>query len=229
MRSMDKKERREKRARTLEMEKRRLWVAHRNLGFKKLEKPIRDGWFKHLALRDDISRRKDAHVFQNIIDNCGMDFWGASKKEADRVWDKYYKKNKYAHYPGLIRPFGEKWKGMSPKARLWFDGLDWVWVHSSGYVKRYFCKVPSYYFVTTYSKAFITKKQVVNPDLDSQIDQIENKLNSNEFYRFNHDRHYSGWWMSDFYHKKVRRRVKSCLQNYEEERFDRNVYRDFNH
>lgn len=66
-----------------------LWLLRRaraNPGQVPLEKPIRNGWFKHLTLRDDISRREDAKVFQEILDVSGINRLQSGRPKSSWFW-----------------------------------------------------------------------------------------------------------------------------------------------
>ncbi len=226
MRQFNKIKKKEKEFKLLTKELSNLYEAKRGLGVIKLDKPIRNGWVKHLALRDDISRRKDASVFQEIVNHCGVRIWGTDKRQADRAWNNYHSKKNETSFTGIRHLLGEKRKFISSMGRMWFNGFDWEWVPQSGYVKRYFCKVPRHFFVTKYSKSFITHKAIIDPVLESRIEKIEQRLISNEFFHFSSIERRKA--ISEFYHKKVSRRVHAALHSYDENVFDRNVYRDFN-
>ena len=47
-----------------------LYQALYSLGEIPLDKPIRNGWYKRLIMRSDISRRKDADVFREWPTLC---------------------------------------------------------------------------------------------------------------------------------------------------------------
>ena len=220
------KEIRQREIRKLNRETDRLYDAQSALGLMKLEKPIRHGWIRHLKLREDIEVRKDAAIFQEIVKKCSVEVWGTDKKDADRNWVRFHKHNRQVQYPGLHLLIGEKIKTVSDKARLMFDGLDWQWIYRKGYVKRYICKAPRHYFITAYSRCYVTHLQVVDPDIKSRLEEIGNLLNDNKYYaeayRVNL---YKNKWMPYKYHKRKRKRVKDVMKNYNEEEFDRRVYR----
>lgn len=211
---------RRKRVRAMEKELQRLFIAKRNQGFQMLEKPIKDGWFKHLALREDVTRRKDAQVFQEIIDRCGLEIWGSDKRQADKNWNRFHSRNNENGIPGLELLYGEKLVGISKKARMYFDGYDWQWMSYSGYVKRYFCKAPRHFFVTKYSKSYITKVNIIDPELNRRIDELESEFNENGLYQLRMSLPFHQRWKPYNYHGRKRKRVKDQLKKYDEMDFD---------
>lgn len=217
-------EKRQKEVRKLNKEFYKLWDAKRNLGYIELEKPIRHGWFKHLTLRDDIARRKDATVFREILEASGIDVWGLDKKHADKFWDKQSRKDNTIQYPGLRKLSKEKYNKLSKQAQKWYEGFDWYWDSRMGNVKRYYCRVPRYFYKITYTKAFITKKQVVDPKIEKRMSEIKSILRSNEYYFLDISNYHYGREFNPMYNRILRRRTKTALVDYEEEAFDRLIY-----
>ena len=212
---------RQKKIRAIDRELIRLYKAWSNLGYKKLDKPIKDGWIKHLVLREDIARRKDAHVFEEIIRRCGAEVWGSTKKNADKNWDKFHCKRKNdTVIDGLELLFGEKLVGISKKARMYFDGYDWKWMIHRGYVKRYYCKVPRHFFVVKYSRSYIRAIQIIDPELERQMAELEGEFFNDKLYKY--WKASEGRWNTTLYnyHGRKRKRVKDQLKKYDETDFD---------
>lgn len=212
---------REKRIIAIDRELKKLYKAWYSLGYKKLDKPIRNGWIKHLILREDVARRKEAHVLQEIINRCGAELWGSTKHQADKNWQRYHSSHKNDRVKdGLELLFGEKLVGMSKKARMYFDGYDWKWMTYRGYVKRYYCKVPRHYFETTYSRSFIRAVQIRDPELERQMAELESEYFKDELYK--HRIRFEGKWnpIPYRYHRRKRKRMKDQLKKYDEMDFD---------
>ncbi len=225
MKPLHKIDRRKKEVRELNKEYRKLLNARRELGYLDLPKPIRHGWFKHLALRDDVARRKDAPVFKEILAVCGIEIWGSDKKHADKVWTKKAIKEHAIQFPGIRKLHQKKYNKLSTKAKKWFDGFDWYWSSDEWNVKRYYCRVPRYYFKITYTKAFITKEQVVDPKIEKRLTEITQKLITNDYYNLDIRKSYKRKYFDPFYHRVSRRKIKIELTFYDEETFDQGVYK----
>lgn len=229
MRALNSIELKEKELRSLVKERERLWAAKWNLGFVYLEKPIRHGWFKHLALRDDVSRRSDAHIFEEVLDRCGTECWGRDKAHADKVWDRFNRRNLEIQFPGIRKINSREYSRLSPKARKWFLGYDWSWTRRFGFLKRYHCQVPKHYFKIAYTRAYITKRRIIDADIESRLEEIDSILRSNKFYALSKINGYRKWWMTDNHHKRVRRQLRMALNQYDEDNFDRLVFKDYNY
>lgn len=225
MRFANKIEQKETRARQIQQQLNVLHRAHGNLGKIPLQKPIRNGWYKHLVLRADISRRKDAYVFQEILEVCARWVWGSDKKMANKRWTHNIKHNKDWQWAGLAWITRDKYKVLSAKAKRYFVAYEWKWTPWQGSMKRYYCHVPKYYFVTAYEKAFITHRRVVNSELERKIAELENQLLSNELYPYswNANNDWVNKWWRKRDRRKIRHRAKMALRAYDEERYDQLV------
>ena len=212
---------RDKIVRGLTKERKRLFEATWNLGFVPLEKPLKHGWFKHLALRDDVARRKDAHVLQEVIEASGLEAWGRDKEHADKIWNRENRKGLSIQFPGIQKLNQKEYNKLSVQAKKWYEGFDWYWCPVGGHQKRYYCRVPRYFFKLAYTRAYVTKLQAVDPELEQRIDEVEAKMRTPELYHLTYNRYRYKVFR---YHKKVRRKVKQSLRCYDEERFDRQVF-----
>jgi len=93
-----------KRVRELETELDQISNATRNVSYIELTKPIREGWFRTLKLRPDISRSEKAPIYQEVLKAVSVDVWGRDKKYADRRWVKHFVGNNSRYLrPGIRR------------------------------------------------------------------------------------------------------------------------------
>ncbi len=197
--------------RSLEKELGEIYFQLMHLGYTTLEKPLRDGWYRTLVLRQDISRHKNAHVFQEILDNVGLKFWGREKKYADRARKEYYRNNDHPYDRRDIRYINKKtFMSLSSAARKHFF-LANIRINFK-YNKVYICTLPKYYFVTAYERAYITKRKIIAPDLERRAKEIENVLLSPKFYTLSRYNIYN----YRFYYnpnKRRRRLTKTALRS----------------
>ena len=227
MRLVNKIERREAQVRKIQKELIILQKAHFNLGEIPLPKPIRNGWYKHLVMRTDISRRKDAHIFQEILDVCARWVWGSDKKIADKMWAHHIKHNRDWQWAGLAWITKDKYQLLSPRAKSYFVEYEWKWTPWQGSIKRYYCHAPKYYFVTTFEKAYITHIRVIDAELEKRIAELNNQLLSNELYPYLWN-NYGGWihkWWRKQEIRKMRHRSKMALKAYDEDNYNKLIGR----
>lgn len=222
MRPPNIKEQRLSHMRQAEKECSKLYLARFNLALIPLEKPIRYGWYRHLELRDDILRRKDAAVFQEILNVCGSEQWGKTKLEIDDQWERITWCKDYWQWPGFRRIGKRAYRKLSVRAKKYFVKYEVHWNPWQGSVKRYYCHVPEYFFVPKYTKAYVTHLQSVDSELDSKIAKLNNELLSDDLYDISR-RGKSDWpnkWMRKRNARRIRHRVRTALILYDEDRYD---------
>ena len=228
MRPLTKIEEKEALVRKIKKELNELRKAKSDLGEIPLEKPIRHGWYRHLVLRADVARRKDAIIYQEILDRCGSIVWGSDKNRADKNWEHYHEYGSCYQWEGFSSLEQQEFKKLSSKAQCHFVEYESYWSPWLGSVKRYFCLVPSYCFEIGYSKAFITHRKVMSSELNQRIDELENRLLGNDLYAYSEDRVSTYFKLEKRYiNKKGRKHVKQVLKNYNEEQLDRIMGRAF--
>jgi len=200
--------------RHLEQELQVLRRAWYNLGYVPLDKPIRNGWYKHLVLRQDVARRQDAHVFQEILNACARWVWGQDKPMANRRWQHNAKSNTNWQWAGLAYITKERFQALSPRAQRYFVAYEWKWTPWQGSLRRYYCLVPQYYYVTAYAKAYLTHKRVIDSQLQHQIHQLENQLLGNELYAHTQKpiRFGTSKWSRRRTNRQARQRAKVALK-----------------
>ena len=151
---------------------------------------------------------------------CGYCVWGSDKNRANKNWESDFKHYRYWQWEGFSSIEKKEFNKLSSKAKEYFVEYESYWCPWSGSVKRYFCKVPKYYFETGFSKAYITHRKVLDSELNKKIDELESKLISNELYAVS----YNGirWpdkWISKRRNRKTRHRAKIALKSYDEKNF----------
>lgn len=223
MRPTDIADQRKSQIRKIKKEWVKLHAAKRNLAKIPLDKPIRYGWYKQLALREDVARRIDADVFQEILEVCGRWVWARTKGLADEQWEHLLRsRRRNWQWGGFARVSKHRYNELSPAAQKYFTAYEWRWTPWQGSIHKFYCHVPKSYYILTYKKAYITHLQSVDSELDSKIAELENQMRKNEFYPYS-------WWASNgwpnkymrkWVNRKARHQVKRALHDYEEENFD---------
>ncbi len=208
---------RKKEVNSIQKELKKLERAKWNLGSYELEKPIRHGWYKHLRLRDDIARRKDCDAFQSIIDVAGLSVWGRNKKHVELVWTKENSSKEFIQFPGIMKLNQKEFDKLHPKAKAYFEGFEQYWTSWSGRVMRYYCRVPRYYFVMTYTKAYNTHRTIINPELERKISELDALILRDGYFEYSWNAgSYKDTWKGSFIQKRIRRKVKMTLMNYDD-------------
>ncbi len=221
------KEQRLTQVRNAEKEWRKLYIAKRNQALIPLDKPIRYGWYRHFVLRHDIARRKDAAVFQEILDACGSSEWGRTKQEIDDHLERTSWCSDYWQWPGFRRIGKRAYRRLSVQAKKYFVQYELRWNPWQGSVRKYYCHVPAHFFVPVYCKAYVTHLQSVDSELDSKIARLENQLLADHLYPVSR-KGKSDWpnkWMRKWEIRNGRRRTKMALQQFDEAKYEQMTYK----
>jgi hypothetical protein len=151
-----------------------LEMVIKNLGYVELEKPIHKGYEAYLELREDITRRQDAWVFQYIIDNCSTITWSPTT-----VF--YEKKRGYVidRTPKIKLMSEEQYLKLPPQVAKYFrhnhldDKPRW-----NGTVAKYYSAsyVPDFYFVMKIRNSYITHRKVVDGELERELRFVRDQL-----------------------------------------------------
>jgi len=159
----------------LKMEDRKINEAVRNQGWVELEKPVHHGYYSEWVLRDDISRREDADVYQEALDACSKRIW--SKTEEFKTKD--YKTKKWVYHKPILKTLNKsEYEKLSESAKKHFvedmTPKNWRYGYND---KQYRCTL-SYELVILKSKAYITHRMEHNGDLKRREAEIEKELNT---------------------------------------------------
>lgn len=212
---------------TLEKELEKLRHAQYNLGYMVLDKPLRDGWIRTFKLRSDLERNKHAKVYREVINSIVIKIWGREKKYADKSWERAFKEaNRNIQRPGIKYLNEKEFDKLSLKAKKHFHFTFRRMYHK--YEKVFFCTLPKYYFTTTYERAYITSRNIISPEIERRIQEINEILSKPEY--FKHSIYHSGRYRSALSpHKRLRRKTNMALNEFDFDRLEelrnRNVRR----
>ena len=143
------------------------YQAQRNLGWIDLDKPKFSGYVKILALREDISNREDAYLFDGIIKYFGTSVYSRKKDFRYRT-----RKGKYEIIKPRIRNISKKeYEELIPAARKKFSICEDLDKMINGHFS-YICNISSFFFIDKISRYYITKVRVI----DSILIQEESEL-----------------------------------------------------
>ena len=73
------KEQRQKVIRNIRKRQRAIYQEIKDLVYKKLEEPVRHGWFKEIVLTENIERYKNKAFILELYDCIEKSFWGRTK------------------------------------------------------------------------------------------------------------------------------------------------------
>lgn len=137
-----------------------------------LEKPIHDGYIATYKLRDDILNRKDAEAYTSALNACNGTLW------CDNKTFRYLEKKKWVEkYPTLRKINKATYDALPIESKRFFYETtikDKYW--REGFRDtQYDCSL-SYELVRVIKKDYITHRAVLDPNVQSELDEIEARL-----------------------------------------------------
>ena len=172
------KEIREKEVRRLHKEWRENWNKQRQLGYKKLEKPIRNGWFKELVLLDKLERYKCKPEIEEIAKKLTLSVWGRTKEIAQKKWDG--QQSKHLIYRNIPTLSPKSYRKLSDKAKKHCTVFQYRC--NKKWRKRYYVRIPKYTYKIKFVRAYTTHTKIIDPKLESRDDLIQQQLNKKGWY-----------------------------------------------
>lgn len=210
------KSRREKEIRSLEKERRQIWEAKIALGYAKLEKPIRHGWCKEIALTENVKRYKNQDAIQEVYAIVNQSFWGKTKLDCDRKWEKQI--SKCLIYRGVPTISKKQFNRLSPKAQQLCTAFQFKLERK--YRTRFYIRMPKNAYRISYKRAYVTHTKIIDPSLESREDLIEQKFHKAGYYPvFWKGSKYRDWGLSKYEKDKlsVKKELNHLVKNYKSE------------
>jgi hypothetical protein len=179
---------RQKEIRRIRKRQRQIWEEQRQLGYIKLEKPIRHGWFKEIVITKNVERYKNQKYILEIHDRLRKSFWGRTKEEAERKW--FNETSKYLIHKEIPTISKKQFNMLS-------DGAKRLCVPFQYYTEkkklrlRFYVNLPKGTYTIKFTRAYVTHSKRIDPKLESEDALIEQKLLKNGYYELSQKRY--GW------------------------------------
>ncbi len=170
---------RQKEIRRIRKRQRQIWEEQRQLGYIKLEKPIRHGWFKEIVITKNVERYKNQKYILEIHDRLRKSFWGRTKEEAERKW--FNETSKYLIHKEIPTISKKQFNKLS-------DGAKRLCVPFQYYTEkkklrlRFYVNLPKGTYTIKFTKAYVTHSKRIDSKLENEDALIEQKLLKNGFY-----------------------------------------------
>lgn len=168
-----------------------------------LKEPYQRGWEIYVDLREDIKRRKDADLIRQVLRFITHPKYTRDPNlvSAIRKSKSYPEKFVDVNYNPLpsLQPISEITYQKLPDnlKRVFYLTLEYNRFTKS-YIKRYYTTYPSYFFVLRTRKNIITHRKDINPDLESERDELYRWLYDSGRYFKGHSR----TWRRDKYYEE---------------------------
>lgn len=179
------------------------YITQRNLGYTKLEKPIRSGWKVSLIPRIDIQRREDSDVFWKILALAGACVISSSKK-------KYYKEAKLHSYLSarILKISKTKYDSLESTLKKYFTEckLRKYWNED------YYCNIPYFYWELKFTKHYITEVKIIDELLLQEEAELKAQVFSKKYASYEESRNPPADYVKIF-NRKFRAKSKQTLYN----------------
>ncbi|RNC88094.1 MAG: hypothetical protein ED556_02590 [Winogradskyella sp.] len=176
------KKQRQKEVRRLISRRWEISLLNRELGYIKLDKPIRHGWYKEIVITRNVERYKNKDAIQEVFDKIERYYWGRTKEEADKLWFKYVSNYYiYRDFPTLSK---RQYNRLSYKAQKLCTPYRYR-VCSKKWRTRFYIRIPKNAYKIKFTRAYITHRKRIDPNLVSESANIEKQLLRSGYYNVN--------------------------------------------
>lgn len=166
------KEQRQKEVRRIHKEQHEIWDKIGKLPLIELDKPIRHGWYKEIVLTENLERYKSKEAVEEIFKVLNTYFWGRTKKECDEKWN--CQRSKHFIYRNIPTISKKTFNKLSRKAQILCTPFQ---CREEKKLKvRFYIRIPLNGYRIKYTRAYNTHRKMLDPNLESQSDVLENRL-----------------------------------------------------
>ncbi|WP_405205218.1 hypothetical protein [Aquimarina sp. LLG6339-5] len=173
------KSQRQKEIRRIQKRQRKICEEQRNLGYIKLEKPIRHGWFKESVITKNVEKYKNQKYIEELHKKLEKSFWGRTKEEAEKKW--LQETSKYLINKELPTISRRSFNKLS-------DGAQRMCIPFRYYTKdkklklRFYVNLPKGTYRIKFTKAYVTHSKRIDTQLESEDALLEQQLLKNGYF-----------------------------------------------
>ncbi len=171
-----------KEVRTINKRIYKIYKLQRELGYKKLEEPIRHGWYKEIVLTRRVMRYKNQEVIESIFERLLTTQWGRTKDLATRKWNE--QRSKYLIVNDVPTISKKQFNKLTVKEQqLCVPFKFYACKHKL--VTRFYIKLPKGAYRIKFTRAYITHRKIIDPQLEREFSELKSRLNSKELFSTN--------------------------------------------
>lgn len=153
-----------------------IFEEEQKLGYIKLEKPIRHGWFKELVITENVSRYKNQKYIQEVYDRVEKKVWAKTKEEAARKWK--HQTSKYYISKDIPTISKRQYNKLSDQAKKLCVSFQY-YTEKKRIRTRFYIKIPKGAYRIKFTRAYVTHSRRIDPKLQSErillFQQLEKK------------------------------------------------------
>jgi hypothetical protein len=206
------KNERQKLVRRIKKEQWKIWDQRRDLPDIELDKPIRHGWYKEIVLTENLERYNSKEAVEKIFAILNKYHWGRTKDECDKQWEN--QRSKHFIFRDVPTISKRQFSKLSDRAKVLCTPFQFR--ENRKWITRFYVRIPVHAYRIKYTRAYITHRKRIDPNLESRLAQLENKLKSPGIYEpvqsWDHWRR--DHWEKEFNIKRSRIGSKQALGNY---------------
>ncbi|CAM1367931.1 hypothetical protein [Tenacibaculum xiamenense] len=211
MKPEHKKSARLREVRGIRKRQREIWKQQNDLGYIKLKKPVRHGWFKEIIITQNIDRYNNREYILELYEVIEKRFWGRTKDEADKKWFSQISEHLiYKDFPTISK---RQFNRLSYKAQKMCTVYSYR-TEDKKLKKRFYIRIPKGAYRIKYTRAYVTHSKRIDPILESEEALLANKLLKKGYYEASIKlcdfKSKNFWITSDF--KKDKLKVKRELE-----------------
>ncbi|WP_108869204.1 hypothetical protein [Aquimarina aquimarini] len=177
------KSQRQKEVRSIRKRQYQILLEQKALGYIKLEKPIRHGWFKELVITTHVERYKNQEHILEIYKSLIKSFWGRTKEEADRKWKA--ETSKYLINKDIPTLSKRRYNQLSDEAKCLCVPF-YYYTEKKKLKLRFYVNLPQGTYKIKFTRAYVTHSKRIDPELESEAALLSQELLKNEYYNISH-------------------------------------------
>ena len=205
---------RQKLVRHLQKEQRKIWSQNAELPDIELDKPIRHGWYKEIVLTENLERYNSKQAVEEIFAILNKYHWGRTKDECDKQWEN--QRSKHFIFRDVPTISKRQFSKLSDRAKVLCTPFQFR--ENRKWITRFYVRIPVHAYRIKYTRAYITHRKRIDPNLESRLAMIENYLLCPGIYEEYRRSDRWSWWGRDYWpkqqNKKLRIRSKADLRKY---------------
>lgn len=157
----------------------KIYKLQRELGYRELENPIRHGWYKEIVLSRRVERYKHKEVIQSIFERLNTSHWGRTKDLATKKWNAQVSDYLIVNdVPTISKKQFTKLTDQEQSLCVPFQ----FYTYRYKKVTRFYIKIPKGAYRIKFSRAHITHRKNIDPQLERESDFLNSKLRSRELF-----------------------------------------------
>ncbi|MFY0629676.1 MAG: hypothetical protein JXR05_04790 [Flavobacteriaceae bacterium] len=191
-----------------------LYQAKQDLGYIKLEQPIRHGWYKEVILTRSVEKYKNSEAIKEVYQKIKASFWGVTKEKAQLAWDEERSRYGLVKDKPTISP--KSYRKLSDKAKDLCVVFKYKVKHQRKLKTRFYINFPKGCTKIKFTRAYITHRKRIDPTLESEFDFLQGTLLKPTLFELNSKGYWNRWsrMSKSFERKNEAHRVKERLSTY---------------